>query len=105
MDDSASGLVGLGCGRDAQERALTAFEDSESLGSQGRERALPPDESLDGAVGEHDGFVAGLGRGGSLREHHAGVNEGHSLGLEALGSLPQLARVHGHSVLLDRLLA
>ena len=66
---------------------LATLEHGETLGAKGCQGALAPDEPLDGAVGEHDGLVARLGRGGPLSEHHAGMHEGHAIGLQLLGLL------------------
>ena len=85
MHDGLAGLIGLGAGCDAQESALTAVEDSEALRAQRGQSTLTTDESLDRSIGEHDRFVARLGRGRPLGQHDAGVDERDALATEAIG--------------------
>ena len=64
-------------GQDPQEQRLAVLQGAEGGHPHRLLGALAPDETLDGPVGQHDGVIAGPGRGGRLGTHHGGVDEGH----------------------------
>ena len=71
----ASGNVHVPVGQHPQQHALAGLQRAERGLAHRVLRALPADEALDGAVGQHDRLVAGVRRGRLLRAHDRGVHE------------------------------
>ena len=95
MYDGLAGLIGLGVRGNAQEHGLATLHEFEALGANCCLRALTADETLDGAVHEHERLIAGLCGGWLLGKNDAGVHERNSIGSKPLCPLVQRPRRHG----------